>query len=59
MLKELFLFRARSDDAFMGILSSREAYLEERAQQMIVVSKMFVPRKKEGDKIRFTIEAVR
>ncbi len=52
-------FRATSEDAFMGILNVGDAYLGPGVQQTITISNMIVPIRKEGQKVRMTLKAVR
>jgi len=48
-----------SEDGFTGILSSDEAYLNTGQQQTITTSRLKVPNRPEGTKIRYTITVER
>jgi hypothetical protein len=52
-------FRATSEDAFMGIMNVGDAYLGPGVQQTITISNMIVPVRKEGQKVRMTLKAIR
>jgi len=58
-LKKSPIFRAKSEDGFMGVMSTRDTYLGPGVQQTITISNMVVPARKEGAKVRFTLMATR